>query len=1188
MRKTRVNGINTAIELNESERQQWNLIQKKQTFTVALSGHFSSGKSTLINHLLGVNLLPTSPIPTSANQMEISYGEIGVTVVKTNGESNQHSGEIDWESIRKLGMDGETVQKITIQAPVPFLKHGSTLVDTPGVDSTDPTHQNVTLEALFTTDAVLYVMDYNHVKAETNLSFLKQLSDEGKPLILVVNQIDKHNEAELAFSDYKKDIDQILQAWKINYQMIYYTSMYEAPQNELTLFKQDFFSLLAKGEWLAQLSKKRLERSFYLAVKRRLVDEEEESIEGIEADVEENGFALEDFYALHQDSDRLHELEDAIENRRESFLKDWDSLFRQLTLFNALLTEQTKHWLEAMKPNFKVGLLFSARKTAEEREIRTNELIQMIEDQLQSQLIFHLRQSLQSLPLEHMENKEHFLQALEEIKLPITAEFLKEALPKSTLSDQFVYQFTKDRTEQIKRLIRKKAVYALEVAEDGLHDYDQASKETASQSVEQKQQLLPYVNQLNECARLFKKRHLEVERLAKKHDDSGKLELEMKEAMKQSFDQTDHKWHAGLAITQPKTLLQSSNEQTKKIIQADVQKELDLNPLQVILVDNQDNQWGLDWRERIQQRLDSMKNEQFTISLFGAFSAGKSSFANALLGDDVLPTSPHPTTATVTTVTKSTKEAGHGTVIVTYKRYDELEKELSSISRLLAVSLSVKTIHSFRARTFKGDTAAKKQALSYVETLQKSLKEKEILLASEETVSFATLSDLVANESTACLISNVLIHYDCHLTQKGLTLVDTPGVNSINGRHTNVAYEQVKQSDAIFYVTYYNHSFSKADAQFIEQLGKINQQFTSKKLYFVLNAIDLASNEEERLGVESYVRKSLSQSGVDLAQLFPVSSKQALHAKKQGHTQSSLFKAFEKELYGPMFTSFKQLSQQSLIHDVQTYSSDLYDLQMYAKLNKEEQGLLLEKATEYLTKLKRDFATEEAKPFKLRLSQEAVELFTYLRERIYFVVRDQFNDYLNVSTITGTSKKQQKEALQTKLIQWKEEGVYFLTQELKATNIRLSLLFQRHHEQWINEWQDVIKQTYPAFYLSVPKQSASFEMKLEGLKVGLPLSSYVGQFTSAKMFFEQGILAQMKEDASKELSQQLAMFIREVEASLISQIQSEVMLAQAKALKHFKNSVANELEKRERFTNPNLAKQIKVEQEALEQWLLDQ
>ncbi|UTW70994.1 dynamin family protein [Anaerobacillus sp. HL2] len=43
------------------------------------------------------------------------------------------------------------------------------------------------------------------------------------------------------------------------------------------------------------------------------------------------------------------------------------------------------------------------------------------------------------------------------------------------------------------------------------------------------------------------------------------------------------------------------------------------------------------------------------ISLFGAFSAGKSSFANAILGENVLPVSPNPTTATVSTVTRSPK-----------------------------------------------------------------------------------------------------------------------------------------------------------------------------------------------------------------------------------------------------------------------------------------------------------------------------------------------------------------------------------------------------------------------------------------------------------------------------------------------------------------------------------------------------
>ena len=36
-----------------------------------------------------------------------------------------------------------------------------------------------------------------------------------------------------------------------------------------------------------------------------------------------------------------------------------------------------------------------------------------------------------------------------------------------------------------------------------------------------------------------------------------------------------------------------------------------------------------------------VETKQFTVALFGAFSAGKSSFANALLGEKVLPVSPN-------------------------------------------------------------------------------------------------------------------------------------------------------------------------------------------------------------------------------------------------------------------------------------------------------------------------------------------------------------------------------------------------------------------------------------------------------------------------------------------------------------------------------------------------------------------
>ena len=59
-------------------------------------------------------------------------------------------------------------------------------------------------------------------------------------------------------------------------------------------------------------------------------------------------------------------------------------------------------------------------------------------------------------------------------------------------------------------------------------------------------------------------------------------------------------------------------------------------------------------QEVIEKR--SVETKQFTVALFGAFSAGKSSFANALLGEKVLPVSPNPTTATINQILPVTEE----------------------------------------------------------------------------------------------------------------------------------------------------------------------------------------------------------------------------------------------------------------------------------------------------------------------------------------------------------------------------------------------------------------------------------------------------------------------------------------------------------------------------------------------------
>src|SRR5699024_3170318 len=41
-------------------------------FIISFSGHFSAGKSSIINYLIGKEVLPNSPIPTSANSSHVS------------------------------------------------------------------------------------------------------------------------------------------------------------------------------------------------------------------------------------------------------------------------------------------------------------------------------------------------------------------------------------------------------------------------------------------------------------------------------------------------------------------------------------------------------------------------------------------------------------------------------------------------------------------------------------------------------------------------------------------------------------------------------------------------------------------------------------------------------------------------------------------------------------------------------------------------------------------------------------------------------------------------------------------------------------------------------------------------------------------------------------------------------------
>jgi small GTP-binding protein len=148
---------------NEMEQVRDALFHANHPFLMVMVGPFGSGKSSVINALLGQELLEVGPIPTTDH-----------IVIVRRGSDVQRTRAGDTE---------------TVFHPSPLLENLS-LVDTPGLESVFRTHDEVTRRFLHRADVVLLVMIATQVLTAGNLEYLRELKAYGKRVIVVVNQVD--------------------------------------------------------------------------------------------------------------------------------------------------------------------------------------------------------------------------------------------------------------------------------------------------------------------------------------------------------------------------------------------------------------------------------------------------------------------------------------------------------------------------------------------------------------------------------------------------------------------------------------------------------------------------------------------------------------------------------------------------------------------------------------------------------------------------------------------------------------------------------------------------------------------------------------------------------------------------------------------------------------------------------------
>ena len=170
-------------------------------FYVACVGQFKRGKSTLINALIGREVLPTGFIPITAVPTVIRFGKYARARVRTRHGSwrdialpdlkNYVSEERNPENTK--GVDGAEVF-----VPSRLLASGMCFVDTPGLGSVFTGNTAATQAFVPHIDAALVVVGADPPIAGEELTLVEAVGKQAQDLIVVINKADRTTDAERA------------------------------------------------------------------------------------------------------------------------------------------------------------------------------------------------------------------------------------------------------------------------------------------------------------------------------------------------------------------------------------------------------------------------------------------------------------------------------------------------------------------------------------------------------------------------------------------------------------------------------------------------------------------------------------------------------------------------------------------------------------------------------------------------------------------------------------------------------------------------------------------------------------------------------------------------------------------------------------------------------------------------------
>lgn len=174
---------------------------ERETLRVLVAGEAKRGKSTLVNALLGREVLPTGALPLTAVTTTLRYDtDERVEVTFLDGRQDRRPLVDLAEFVTEQANPGNTrrVDRVTVFLTAGLLARGLELVDTPGTGSVYAHNTESALRAYGQMDAALFVVSADPPVTAAEQQLLGQLRDQAATVFCVLNKTDLLDPADRA------------------------------------------------------------------------------------------------------------------------------------------------------------------------------------------------------------------------------------------------------------------------------------------------------------------------------------------------------------------------------------------------------------------------------------------------------------------------------------------------------------------------------------------------------------------------------------------------------------------------------------------------------------------------------------------------------------------------------------------------------------------------------------------------------------------------------------------------------------------------------------------------------------------------------------------------------------------------------------------------------------------------------